>query len=149
MKCIESISHKIVKISAGNIFSVCLSDMGQVFVWGNGEQGQLGLGISIKSINFPTLVSSLRHEFIVDIVCGESSVLTISHSGNVYGWGKGIAGKFYDEQLYPSGSDITCFVPRIISKIDIIQKYLINIQKPDDSFSKVLMQKLMKLQQLE
>ena len=149
IKCIESIAHKIIKISAGCIFSACLTDMGQVFVWGNGEQGQLGLGMSIKSINFPTLVSSLRHEFILDIVCGNSFMLSISQSGNVYGWGRGITGKFYDEELYSSGSDIICFVPRIISKFDIVQKYLIHKQNQVDSFSKILMEKLMKLHQLE
>lgn len=142
---VQSMAHKVVKISAGCLFSVCLTDMGQVFVWGNGDQGQLGLGNSMKNANYPTLVSSLRHEFIVDIMCSETSVVCLTQSGNIYAWGRGIAGRFLDGGNYTPGSDIICFVPRKLQGVNIIQKYLIKNKPPADDFTKELMMKLMKL----
>ncbi|OMJ91358.1 hypothetical protein SteCoe_6154 [Stentor coeruleus] len=142
---VQSMAHKVIKISAGCLFSVCLTDMGQVFVWGNGDQGQLGLGNSMKNTSYPTLVSSLRHEFIIDVICSETSVICLTQSGNVYGWGRGIAGRFLDGGNYTLGSDIICFVPRKLQGVNIVQKYLIKNKPPADDFTKELMMKLMKL----
>ncbi|OMJ85941.1 hypothetical protein SteCoe_12644 [Stentor coeruleus] len=142
---VQSMAHKVIKISAGCLFSVCLTDMGQVFVWGNGDQGQLGLGNSMKNVNYPTLVSSLRHEFIVDVVCSETSVICLTQSGNIYAWGRGVAGRFLDSGNYVLGSDIICFVPRKVQGVNIVQKYLIKNKPPEDDFTKELMMKLMKL----
>lgn len=146
LKVIESMPYKAVKIAAGSVFSACLTDMGQVFVWGNGECGQLGLGNSFVLAQFPTLVSGLRHEFIVDIVCGESSVLCISQTGSVYGWGKGITGNFIDTEGFSKGSDIICYVPRLIPHTQIVQKYLLRKKSPQSDFAEELRKKLLKLQ---
>ena len=62
-------------MSAGCVFSSCLTEEGCVFVWGNGEQGQLGLGPRMKRSEFPTAVAQLKTEKVVDIVCGESHMI--------------------------------------------------------------------------
>ncbi|OMJ93787.1 hypothetical protein SteCoe_3236 [Stentor coeruleus] len=142
---VKSLNFKVVKVSAGCLFSVCLNDLGQVYIWGNGEEGQLGLGNSVKNTNLPIMISSLRHEFIVDIVCMESSVICLSQSGNVYGWGRGVVGKLMDGGGYLPGSEIICFVPRKIFDVNVVQKYLIKSDMKVDDFNEKLIEKLLKL----
>jgi hypothetical protein len=146
IRTIDSMPYKAVKISAGSVFSACVTDLGQVFVWGNGEFGQLGIGNTFVSANFPSLVSGLRHEFIVDLVCGESTVMCISQTGAVYGWGKGITGRFLNNEGYAQGSDIICFVPRLIPHVQAVQKYFLQQNRDQFDFADELRKKLLKLQ---
>lgn len=125
INCITSLPAKIVKISAGSTFSACLSDLGKVYTWGNGEQGQLGQGIYLKSAKVPTYVNSLSQDFIIDLVCGESHTMCISQNGKVFGWGQGTAGIFNDQHLYPIGTDIICFATRVIPIVKTSQEFLI------------------------
>lgn len=118
---------KIVKISAGALFSAALSESGKVFVWGSGEQGQLGLGNNVKSSKIPAKVKGVKD--IVDVVCGENSVLAIDKTGKVFAWGQGTVSFFSDPQHFPPGSDIVCFLPHQLCEVDIIHKVLIKKRK--------------------
>jgi X-linked retinitis pigmentosa GTPase regulator len=125
------IRHRIIKVSAGSIFSAALDDAGQVFVWGNGEQGQLGLGNRIKFAEFPTQVEALSSELVIDIVCGESHVFCITQSGKLFGWGQGLAGLFDNKaasgfiETFPTGSDLVCYVPRRLAGVDIAHRMIV------------------------
>ena len=117
--------QKVVKVSAGSLFSCCLTSAGQVYVWGNGEQGQLGLGSRVKLMECPTLVTSLKHEVVLDIVCGETHVLCVTELGRVFAWGQGVVGRFEDVRNFPKGSDIVCFVPRELCFVDIMHRFIV------------------------
>lgn len=147
LKRVEGIPEKVIKISSGCIFSTCLTETGEIFVWGNGEQGQLGLGDSIKSTNFPTLLSSLKNEHVIDVVCGESNAICITKLGKVYAWGRGTTGMFYD--AYPVGSDIISFIPRLIPNLTFIKGYLWYSKNPDQDFAKLLTEKVQKLKEIK
>lgn len=121
------IPKKIVKISAGALFSAALSETGKLFVWGSGEQGQLGLGNSTKTSKVPTKVKGIKD--IVDVVCGENSVLALDKTGKVFAWGQGTVSFFSDPQHFPPGSDIVCFLPHQLCEVDIIHKVLIKKRK--------------------
>jgi alpha-tubulin suppressor-like RCC1 family protein len=122
---------------------------GRVYVWGSGQNGQLGLG-SVKSCEFPVFVDFLSKEKIVDIVCGDSHVLTLSSKGTVYGWGQGISksqslikslrdssmgsqnfqtyGDLYSSTPIKNDTqqlDVICFFPRQISEVDIAHTFLL------------------------
>lgn len=43
----------VKEVNCGAIFSMAISVTGKVFVWGSGENGQLGLGIDIKESIIP------------------------------------------------------------------------------------------------
>ena len=43
---------------------------GQLFVWGDGKYGQLGLGSRVKQSTRPYLISSLRMSPIKMVTCG-------------------------------------------------------------------------------
>ena len=51
----------ISKISCGAIFSMAIWSAGKIYVWGSGENGQLGLGSDIKESIIPIQVGSDSH----------------------------------------------------------------------------------------
>ena len=53
-------------------------------MWGNGEHGELGLGLNNKTAKTPALVNGIINEYIIDICCGESHTLVMS-SEKVFG----------------------------------------------------------------
>lgn len=114
---------KIIKISAGSLFSTALTESGQVFIWGNGEQGQLGLGSRVTRADIPTLLTGLKSEWALDIVCGENFVLCLGQSGKIWGWGLGVAGHFENRQFVP-GTDLACFQPRCLTSLEIDHRLL-------------------------
>jgi alpha-tubulin suppressor-like RCC1 family protein len=131
MNIVKSFPYKVLKISAGAIFSACVDEIGQVHIWGNGELGQLGQGQDIKCSSTPIIVSLLNEEFIIDVICGESYVLAMSQNGKVFAWGQGVAGFFKDQDLYPIGSDIICFAPRSVNYVKNTQEYLLKDPNKD------------------
>ena len=116
-----NLPKKAVKVSAGALFSACLLENGEVMVWGSGELGQLGLGNEVTSCKVPQKVNVSN---IIDIVCGENSMIALDKNGKIYGWGQGIVSNFTDNKLFPPGSDIICFFPHLLSEVDIVHKVL-------------------------
>ncbi|OMJ77632.1 hypothetical protein SteCoe_22759 [Stentor coeruleus] len=118
---------KVVKVSAGALFSACLLESGEIMVWGSGEQGQLGLGNSITFAKNPTKVMNI--EGVVDFICGENSIIALTQAGKIYGWGQGTVSNFNDPKHFPPGSDIICFLPHMLSEVDIVHKVLMKKNK--------------------
>ena len=119
--------NKCCKVAAGALFSACLLENGEVMVWGSGEQGQLGLGNNITSVKGPTKVEGI--DDIIDIICGESSILALSKNGKIFGWGQGVVSNFTDTTLFPTGSDIICYLPHLLSEVDIVHKVIMKKMK--------------------
>lgn len=111
---------KAVKVAAGSLFSLILTDTGNVYSWGNGEQGQLGQGSKALRRPRPSQLPSISSETIVDVVCGENYALAMSQEGTVYGWGRGLAGVFEGGQ-FMKGSELVCYVPRELAEVEITQ----------------------------
>ncbi|GAA0150428.1 guanyl-nucleotide exchange factor [Lithospermum erythrorhizon] len=51
---------KITSVAAGGRHTLVLSDVGQVWGWGYGGEGQLGLGSRIKTVNSPHLIPCIE-----------------------------------------------------------------------------------------
>jgi hypothetical protein len=137
------VKEKVVKIRAGSIFSLALTEGGKVAVWGNGEHGELGLGNSIKRVIKPTFVDGLKDEFIIDVVCGESHCLALSVS-KVFAWGKGVVDNFNDEEKFPRGSDIICYAPVPVLEVDSLQTVVIG-KISQGEFSRMVSEKLQRI----
>lgn len=113
----------VLKVSAGHIFSACLTEKGEIFIWGNGEKGQFAREIDSEFIFTP---QKIEIEKIVDIVCGESNVLCVGESGAVYGWGLGKAGYFSSQsQNFTAGSELVCYSAKLLGEADVIHHYLL------------------------
>lgn len=46
-----------ILVATGSTHVLCLSDEGELFVWGNGQKGQLGLGSGITLVDTPRIVN--------------------------------------------------------------------------------------------
>ncbi|GAB2299743.1 hypothetical protein Dimus_033797 [Dionaea muscipula] len=123
--CLVTLSPgvRIATVAAGGRHTLALSDVGQVWGWGYGGEGQLGLGSRIRMVSFPHPIpcvqSSHRKDrmseaegfrvpgsYIKEIACGgrHSAVVTDAGALLTFGWGLyGQCGQgSTDDELSPS-----------------------------------------------
>jgi regulator of chromosome condensation len=68
--------------------ALALTSKGTVYIWGSGEQNQLGRKVMVRSklqALLPWEFGNMKH--IVDIGCGADHSFAISEQGDVYSWG--------------------------------------------------------------
>lgn len=70
------IDEFIVEISSGSFHVVVLTSKGNVYTWGRGENGQLGLG-DTKDRSSPSLVDALKGREVEKVTCGSTSTAAI------------------------------------------------------------------------
>lgn len=133
-------TETVIKVSAGALHSCALSVTGRLYIWGNGAQGQLGLGHQTLSTSEPTLVQTLEGTPVLDVVCGPYSVLCLTHRYRAYGWGQGIAGRC-DE--FARGSDVVCFQPRLLGEVDPIYRVIASCRESLGNLQPALTEKLL------
>jgi alpha-tubulin suppressor-like RCC1 family protein len=75
-----------VKIAEGDRHVLALSSHGQVWAWGSGSNGALGLGNNTSQTS-PTQITDLGD--IVDIAASDQTSFAVDSSGNLYSWGRG------------------------------------------------------------
>ncbi|EDV24451.1 uncharacterized protein TRIADDRAFT_56257 [Trichoplax adhaerens] len=92
-KVVKGISGKVVKVACGGNHTVALTASGQVYTFGSGQNGQLGLGSKIMDSNIPKLVEALSKRKIKHIACGESHTAVVSDKGELFTFGDGRHGK--------------------------------------------------------
>lgn len=44
-----------ILVATGSMHVLCLSDEGELFAWGNGQKGQLGLGSGVTFVDTPRI----------------------------------------------------------------------------------------------
>lgn len=75
-------------IDCGHDFCVCIDEANDcVFSWGNGRDGQLGLGGNKKDMPLPKLVESISGQGAVGVACGRNFAAIRTAAGNVWTWG--------------------------------------------------------------
>ncbi|MDO4271617.1 MAG: hypothetical protein Q4C83_01375 [Candidatus Saccharibacteria bacterium] len=80
--------ERIIKALAGADFSVALTNTGKVLTWGNNSVGQLGIGSAITVRKQANVINIT--DVIADINVRDRTVLALSKTGQVYGWGDGL-----------------------------------------------------------
>ncbi|XP_023544144.1 ultraviolet-B receptor UVR8-like [Cucurbita pepo subsp. pepo] len=104
---------KIAAVAAGGRHTLALSDMGQVWGWGHGGEGQLGLGTRVKMVSSPHIIpcielptsakdrSSVIYQgskaaagkvignYVKGIACGGRHSIVVTDTGALltFGWG--------------------------------------------------------------
>ena len=76
---------KIVQISCGSNFTVCVCENGFVYSFGVNEDGQLGLGNN-EIYNTPKVISSLKDVEFIE--CGEDHTFCKTSNNEIFCWGK-------------------------------------------------------------
>ena len=62
--------------------------LSQVYVWGNGYQGQIGV-LEYQNLQpRPVLVTGLQNVKVTQIACGANHTVALTHEGKVYFWGQ-------------------------------------------------------------
>jgi alpha-tubulin suppressor-like RCC1 family protein len=71
--------RRIRVVSCGASHTACVGDSGELYVWGNGNGGRLGLGCDRLCDQIePVLVESLAKECVVGVSCGNSQTLVVT-----------------------------------------------------------------------
>ncbi len=106
---------KVVEVEAGAGFSIALSDGGELYSWGRGNCGQLGLG-GHSARPLPTRVGGLAGKRVLSVAAGERHVLALCSAAEpreaaagstteVYGWGEAKCGQLGQGTMSrPTGS---------------------------------------------
>lgn len=104
---LESIQHVLIKklsVNSGGKHCLALTSDGDVFSWGEGEDGKLGHGTK-TCCDRPRVIETLRGKDIVDVAAGGAHSACISARGELYTWGKGRYGRLGhgdgEDQLKP------------------------------------------------
>ena len=69
--------HNVTHIGAGAASVACTTDIGNTVVWGQGPYGELGLGTK-KSSAQPAFVDSLEGLHVLDMACGQGSIVYVT-----------------------------------------------------------------------
>jgi alpha-tubulin suppressor-like RCC1 family protein len=80
----RSVPAQIKQIQLGNYHVMALTNQGEVFTWGWGEQGQLGHGDDLNQ-PLPKLVETLRE--VLYIGAGTQFSMALTYYGELYAWG--------------------------------------------------------------
>ncbi|KTF88517.1 hypothetical protein cypCar_00038930 [Cyprinus carpio] len=81
-------AQNIVAVSCGEAHTLALNDKGQVFAWGLGSDGQLGLSNIEDCIRVPRTVKSLSEVHIAQVACGYWHSLALARGGQIFSWGQ-------------------------------------------------------------
>ncbi|KAJ9582054.1 hypothetical protein L9F63_003637, partial [Diploptera punctata] len=107
---LESIQHVFIKkvaVNSGGKHCLALSAEGEVYSWGEGDDGKLGHGNKRpqEALGRPRVIEALRGKEIIDIACGGAHSAAITCNREVYTWGKGRYGRLghgdSEDQLKP------------------------------------------------
>lgn len=98
-RCVPALSRvRVVAVAAGTLHSLCASDRGVTFAWGDNQHGQLGLGADdaldeAQRVATPTVVSALRHVHVCALAASHHSLALCVDDGGVFSWGLGDLGQ--------------------------------------------------------
>eukprot|EP00095_Tigriopus_kingsejongensis_P000582 maker-scaffold372_size192401-snap-gene-0.50 protein:Tk00582 transcript:maker-scaffold372_size192401-snap-gene-0.50-mRNA-1 annotation:"rcc1 and btb domain-containing protein 1" len=115
-----ALKDKIVTdIACGAHHSLCLTDSGEIFAWGQNTCGQIGSGTTTNQSS-PRKVSTLfAGKNVMAVACGQTSSLALLDNGEVYSWGYNGNGQLglgnNINQLNPS--KVTALQNVVISKV--------------------------------
>ena len=88
------INQKIVQVTCGEFHSMALSDKGDLYTWGMGFEGQLGLNSQYKVASSPRYLNFFYKKPVKFVACGYNYSLAITRDDSLlYGWGENKLGQ--------------------------------------------------------
>ena len=84
---------RVIKIACGESHSLILTDKQDVYSWGRGFEGQLGLSKSIEVASTPQYIKSFYGLKVSQIEAGAYFSLAITSDKHLYGWGEAKMGQ--------------------------------------------------------
>ena len=88
------INQKIVQVTCGEFHSMALSASGDLYAWGMGFEGQLGLNSQYKVASSPRYLNFFYRKPVKFVACGYNYSLAITKDDCLlYGWGENKLGQ--------------------------------------------------------
>ena len=75
-------------MACGEYHTLALTDKHDLYTWGRGFEGQLGLSHKVQIASTPQYVKSLFDNEVMYIACGAYYSLAITSKKKLYGWGE-------------------------------------------------------------
>ena len=109
----DKLGDSAVRVASGSSHVACITDAGEVWLWGDGRGGQLGYTM-LRSNNQPTPLTVTAWEKnpgpICKVACGQYHTLVLDTNGGLHAWGRGNMGQLGVGKSIPS-----CPFPRTVS----------------------------------
>jgi len=86
-----ALNKKWIKVAAGDAHVIAVTEDGDLYAWGNGGNGRLGIG-STTDKSTPTFVKNGYK----DVTCGYGHSIAIKSDGTLEGWGANFSGQVGD-----------------------------------------------------
>ncbi|KAH9645818.1 hypothetical protein HF086_012545 [Spodoptera exigua] len=77
---------RITRVYTGEHWHAALTDAGQVYTWGKGDNYRLGHG-NLESVKIPKLLDGLQGIRVVDLSLGATHGIALTADGALYAWG--------------------------------------------------------------
>ena len=88
------INQKIIQVTCGEFHSMALSASGDLYTWGMGFEGQLGLNSQYKVASSPRYLNFFYRKPVKFVACGYNYSLAITRDDSLlYGWGENKLGQ--------------------------------------------------------
>lgn len=98
--------RRVVQAAIGAAHVALLTDDGEVFSYGSGSSGQLGLGPQVTAADAPTRVThALDSVSIVHVACGARHTAAVTSSASLITWGDGEFGQLGQQRAAPAAGD--------------------------------------------
>jgi hypothetical protein len=81
-------SRKVVQLACGEFHTLALTQEHDLYAWGRGFEGQLGVRDDVDTTSVPMFVSYFYKNPAVTITCGAYHSLAIDGTGRMYAWGE-------------------------------------------------------------
>ncbi|WMS40912.1 Ig-like domain-containing protein [Acuticoccus sp. MNP-M23] len=114
----DGFNETIVSVSAGMLHGSLLTESGDVYVWGFGNTGRLGLGDQENRFAATKLTGVLDDANVVIVENGNGVSFAITDTGDLYGWGQNTSGQL------GLGDEVNRYEP---AKIDIDGKTVVSV----------------------
>ena len=113
-KRVDALAGKrIVQVAAGDEHTAVLTDTGELFTFGRGDNGQLGHADNWDDQDLPYSVSALAWKRIVQVAAGSDHTVALSSEGEVFTFGRNKFGQL-------GHGDMACESERIPRRVDAL-----------------------------
>jgi len=101
------------QLACGSGHTCVLTQDGEVFTWGRGDDGRLGHGDNGWKY-VPRLVAALTGQVVTQITCGSYHTAAVTNNGELFTWGGGMYGKL------GHGSESGCSTPHRVEGLSSV-----------------------------
>jgi len=121
--------YRVRDIACGNTFNVACCVGGMSYSWGSSKMGCLGNGDAKKLVPTPTEIEALRGQKIAQVDAGQSHVLALTESCDVWAWGSAEFGKLGvgDVSQLPADSDGLIHASNPLHLEDLRRKHVVQV----------------------